>query len=466
VTSAPILSFLGATGTVTGSKFLVETADARVLVDAGLYQGVKKLRLRNREKFPVDPATIDAVVLTHAHLDHVGYLPVLVMGGFAGDIVCTKRTAQLAEIVLADSGRLQEEEAEFANTHGFSKHHPATPLYTEADAHKAASHLTPVDFDTAVEVAHGVSATLQPAGHILGSASALLELDTTPVRRMFVSGDLGRDDHPILNPPAAPPTVDALLVESTYGDRRHEPEDAALDRVADAITRAAERGGMIVIPSFAVDRTELVLLAIGRLMNAGRIPALPIYADSPMALEVLDVYRQAIASHDADVRAVIADVDALARGSVHEAHTRWESMELNGLHVPSIIISASGMATGGRVLHHLARLLPDPRNTVILAGYQAEGTRGRLLANHVPSVKMLGRYVRVAAEIVVTDAFSAHADADDLVAWLRRAPTPPAAAYVVHGEPIASATLAERLQRELQWNAVVPHDAERVLIGP
>lgn len=466
MTGAPILSFLGATGTVTGSKFLVETDDARVLVDAGLYQGVKKLRLRNREKFPVEPAAIDAIVLTHAHLDHVGYLPILVKRGFRGDIVCTKRTAQLAEIVLADSGRLQEEEAEFANTHGFSKHHPATPLYTEADARKAASRLAPVGFDTAIEVAHGVSATLQPAGHILGSASVLLELGQAPGRRMFVSGDLGRDDHPILNAPAAPPEVDALLVESTYGDRRHEPQEAALARFADAITRTAERGGMIVVPSFAVDRTELVLLAIGQLRSAGRIPDLPIYADSPMALEVLDVYRQGIAAHDDDVRAVIADVDALARGSVHEAHTRWESMELNGLHVPSIIISASGMATGGRVLHHLARLLPDPRNTVILAGYQAEGTRGRLLANHVPSVKMLGRYIPVAAEVVVTDAFSAHADAEDLIAWLRRAPTPPGAAYIVHGEPDASATLVQRIQRELQWNAVVPHDGERVLIKP
>ena len=464
MTGAPALSFLGATGTVTGSKFLVDAGDVWVLVDAGLYQGVKKLRLRNRERFPIDPATIDAVVLTHAHLDHVGYLPVLTMRGFRGQIVCTKRTAQLAEIVLEDSGRLQEEEAEYANAHGFSKHHPAAPLYTEADARKACSQFVTVDFDARREIARGIAATLQPAGHILGSAGVLLEVGAESPRRMFVSGDLGRDGHPILQGPAAPPAVDTMLVESTYGDRRHEPQAATLELLADAITRTAKRGGMIVVPAFAVDRTEIVLLTIGRLVASGRVPALPVYADSPMALEVLDVYRQAIDAGDADVRSVIVDVDTLARGSVHEAHTRWESMELNSLHVPSIIVSASGMATGGRVLHHLARLLPDPRNTVILAGYQAEGTRGRLLANHVPSLKMLGRYIPVAAEIVVADAFSAHADADELVAWLARAPAPPQTAYVVHGEPDASAALAARLRRDLQWNAVVPNDAERVCL--
>jgi metallo-beta-lactamase family protein len=461
---APILTFLGATGTVTGSKFLVETAGARVLVDAGLYQGVKRLRVRNREPFPVEPSTIDAVVVTHAHLDHVGYLPALVNAGFAGHAFCTGRTAELARIVLTDSGRLQEEEAEYANAHGFSKHHPAEPLYTEADAHRAASRCKPLPFDTTVEIAPGVQVTLQPAGHILGSAGALLELGAEPARRLYLSGDLGRDDHPVLEPPAPPPAADALVVESTYGDRRREPEGALLERLAEAITRTAARGGMVVIPAFAVDRTEVVLLALARLQRAGRIPALPIYADSPMALSVLDVYRDAIAARDGDVRSSIDGVEALARGSVHEAHTRWESMELNALRVPSIIISASGMATGGRVLHHLARILPDSRNTVVLAGYQAEGTRGRLLANRVPSVKMLGRYVRVAAEIVDADAFSAHADADDLVAWLARAPAPPATLYVVHGEPDASATLADRVRAELGWNAVVPADGERVTV--
>jgi len=465
MSASPVLSFLGATGTVTGSKFLVETDRARVLVDAGLYQGVKRLRLRNREAFPVDPATIDAVAVTHAHLDHVGYLPVLVMHGFHGPIFCTTRTAQLAEIVLADSGRLQQEDAEFANAHGFSKHHPAEPLYTEADAHRVVRQFRPVEFGTKTDVAAGIAVTLQPAGHILGSAGALLELDTVPIRRVFVSGDVGRDDHPILIEPATPPAVDALLVESTYGGREHESRDVFVQRFADAVTRTAKRGGMVVIPAFAVDRTEIVLLTLRQLVDAGRIPDLPIYADSPMALEVLQVYRQAIAAADDDIRTGIVDADALAHGTLHEARTRGESQALNGLRFPSIIISASGMASGGRVLHHLARLLPDPRNTVILAGYQAEGTRGRLLANHVPSLKMLGQYVPVRAEIVVADAFSAHADADDLVAWLSRASAPPTTAYVVHGEPDASAALASRLQRDLDWNAVVPNEGEHVRIG-
>jgi metallo-beta-lactamase family protein len=313
-------------------------------------------------------------------------------------------------------------------------------------------------------VAPGISARLQPAGHILGSAGALLELDTTPARRVFVSGDVGRDDHPILIGPAPPPAVDAFVVESTYGNRRHEAHEELIERIADAITRTAKRGGMVVIPAFAVDRTEIVLLALRELVASERIPDLPVYADSPMALEVLQVYRRAISAADDDIRTGIVDADALAAGTLHEARTRGESQALNSLHFPSIIISASGMASGGRVLHHLARLLPDPRNTVILAGYQAEGTRGRLLANHVPSLKMLGRYVPVRAEIVVADAFSAHADADDLIAWLGRAPAPPTTAYVVHGEPDASAMFAARLRRDLEWNAVVPGDGERVRI--
>ncbi|HEY5011172.1 MAG TPA: MBL fold metallo-hydrolase, partial [Acidimicrobiia bacterium] len=283
----PLLSFLGATGTVTGSRFLIETAHARVLVDAGLFQGLKDLRLRNRETFPVDPASIDAVVVTHAHLDHLGYAPALVANGFRGPIYLTTRTAQLGEIVLDDSARLQEEEADYANRHGFSKHHPALPLYTQADAAETIEQFRPVPFDSPIEVAPGVHAQFQRAGHILGSAGVLLEADGAAVRRVFVSGDVGRPGHPVLRPPVAPPAVDALLVESTYGDRRHEDPDIALDRLAQTITRTAERGGMIVIPAFAVDRTEIILLALNELVRSSRIPALPIYADSPMALAVL-----------------------------------------------------------------------------------------------------------------------------------------------------------------------------------
>lgn len=460
----PLLTFLGATGTVTGSRFLLETAHARVLIDVGLFQGLKDLRLRNRARFQVDPASIDAVVVTHAHLDHIGYAPALVAAGFRGPIYLTARTAQLGEIVLDDSARLQEEETDYANRHGFSKHHPALPLYTQADAREAIERFRPVSFDDSVEVAPGVHAQFQRAGHILGSAGVLLEADGPPARRVFVSGDVGRPGHPVLRPPVAPPAVDALLVESTYGDRRHEGPDAALDRLADVITRTAERGGMVVIPAFAVDRTEIILLALKDLVQSSRIPALPVYADSPMALEVLAVYRAAIAAGDDDVQLDRSARDPFDPGMLHEARTRDESIALNRLHVPSIIISASGMATGGRVVHHLARLLPDTRNSVVLAGFQAEGTRGRLLANQVRSVKMLGHYIPVRAEIVVVDAFSAHADADDLVAWLGEAPSPPDTTYVVHGEPDASVAMSARITKTLGWNAVVPQHSERVLV--
>jgi metallo-beta-lactamase family protein len=464
--AAPVLSFLGGTGTVTGSKFLLDTGSARVLLEAGLFQGIKQLRLRNRAPFPVDPATIDAVVITHAHLDHIGYLPALTAHGFRGEVHLTRRSAQLGEIVLEDSARLQVEEAEYANLRGFSKHHPAQPLYDEADAQAAISRFRPVPFDSPVDVAPGVRVTLRPAGHILGSASALVELDTERGYRLLVSGDVGRGDHPVLAPPAPPPAVDSLLVESTYGDEHHENAAAAIDDLARAITRTAERGGMVVIPAFAVDRTEILLLALRELVETGRIPRLPVYADSPMALEVLRVYRAAIAARDPDVRLAGDDGDAFDPGTLHEARTREESVALNHLRVPSIIISSSGMATGGRVLHHLARLLPNARNTVVLVGYQAEGTRGRSLANGAPHVKLLGRYVPVRAEIVVADAFSAHADAAGLLAWLGDAPAPPGVTYVVHGEPRASDALAGRLRRELGWDAVVPRDGERVLIGP
>ena len=283
----PLLSFLGATGTVTGSRFLLETAHAACSSTSGMFQGLKHLRLRNRETFPVDPASIDAVVVTHAHLDHIGYAPALVANGFRGAIHLTTRTAQLGEIVLNDSARLQEEESDYANRHGFSKHHPALPLYTEADARRAVEQFRPAPFDVPVEVAPGVHAQFQRAGHILGSAGVLLEADGTSTRRVFVSGDVGRPDHPVLRAPVAPPAVDALLVESTYGNRRHEDPDAALERFAQAITRTAERGGMVVIPAFAVDRTEIILLALKQLVQSSRIPAIPVYADSPMALEVL-----------------------------------------------------------------------------------------------------------------------------------------------------------------------------------
>jgi len=386
---APVLTFLGGAGTVTGSKFLVDTAAARLLLDCGLFQGAKQLRLRNWAPFPVDASSVDAVVLTHAHLDHTGYLPALVRAGFRGRVYATPYTAALTRIVLEDSARLQEEEADFANRAGYSKHRPALPLYTTDDARRAISRLDTVAFGTTVELGDGVSASLQPAGHILGSASILLTVGDG--ERLFVSGDVGRPDHPLLRPPRPFPDADTALVESTYGNRVHEPGPQALERLGDIITRTARRGGVVVIPAFAVDRTEVILHTVQRLAAEGRIPELPIHVDSPMALAVLRVYREAIASGDAELRAGLADEDPFATRELHEHRSTDEYKAINRIMYPSIIISSSGMASGGRVLHHLAQRLPDERNAVVLVGFQAEGTRGRTLADGARAVKLFGR---------------------------------------------------------------------------
>ncbi len=459
--TAPLLRFLGGAGTVTGSKFLVDSHPSRVLVDCGLFQGLKRLRLQNWARFPVDPSSIDAVVITHAHIDHIGYVPALVAQGFDGPVICSHDTAALAGVVLPDAAHLQEEEAAYANRKGFSKHHPALPLYTSADAERALGMLRPVEFDDPIDVAPHVTARLQPAGHILGSAGVGLTVDGVRRRRLFFSGDVGRPVHPLLVPPTPPPESDVILVESTYGDRAHLDETHALDLLARVVTKTAGRGGMVIIPAFAVDRTEVILMALRQLADAGRIPRLPVYADSPMALEVLRLYRRALDRGAADVRPQHLEADPFDPGDLHEAHTREESMALNDVHYPSIIISASGMATGGRVLHHLARRLPEARNSVVLVGFQAEGTRGRLLADGARSLKMLGRYVPVRAEVVSIDGFSVHADADELIGWLGQTERPEVA-YVVHGEPTASATLARRLGDELGWSAVVPNQGELV----
>lgn len=460
---SPLLHFLGAAGTVTGSRFLVEADRRRVLVDCGLFQGAKDLRRRNWSRFPVEPASIDAVVLTHAHLDHVGYLPALARDGFAGPVVCTPYTAELADIVLGDSARLQEEEAAYANRAGYSKHRPALPLYTRGDAELALSLFQPVDLGVDVAVAQGITAHLRAAGHILGAATVELTLHESG-RRLLLTGDLGRANHPLLRPPDDPPAgVDVVVTESTYGNRDHDDEGEALDAMAELISRTAERGGTVVIPAFAVDRTEVVLLALARLRAAGRIPELPVYADSPMALRVLEVYRAAIDERAPELRPMEGDPFA-AVGTVREVHTSDESRKLHDLPYPAIIVSASGMATGGRVLHHLARRLPDHRNAVILPGFQAAGTRGRQLADGARAVKMLGSYVPVRAEVLQLNAFSVHADADELVGWLGRMRVPPDVAFVVHGEEDAAEALRARLDDELTWTAVVPRAGERVRI--
>jgi metallo-beta-lactamase family protein len=462
VTAAPVLTFLGAAGTVTGSRFLVDTPEARVLVDCGMFQGLKQLRLRNWERFPVDPASIDALVITHAHVDHVGFLPVVVRDGFQGPVHATPSTCDLAGIVLPDSGRLHEEEAAYANRKGYSKHRPALPLFTEADAEVSLRSLRPVDFDAETTIAPGVHLTLRPAGHILGSATVALRLDAAGGRHVLFSGDLGRPHHPLLEPPAPVGTAQVVVMESTYGNRDHDDE-GIIDRFAEAIRRTVGRGGTVLIPAFAVDRTEVVLYHLHRLMAAGAIPDLTVYVDSPMALAALRVYRRAVEEGAPDVRPHIVGWEELLDGAhIVEVHSPDESKALADIHVPSVIVSASGMATGGRVIHHLHRLLPDPRNTVVLAGFQAPGTRGRTLADGATQVKMLGHHVPVRAEVVDLPAFSVHADRTELCDWLATAEQPPSTVYLVHGEPAAAEALDQLITAELGVDAVVAGDGERV----
>jgi metallo-beta-lactamase family protein len=457
----PTLSFLGAAGTVTGSRFLVASPGGRVLVDCGLYQGDRELRRRNWAPFGVRVDDIDAVVLSHAHLDHCGWLPRLVRQGFSGPVLCSPWTARIAPIVLADAAHLQEEEAAHAARTGSSRHDPPLPLFDTADARKAVALLRPVPYGTLHAVAPDLAVRLRPAGHILGSSTVEV---ATGDRVVALSGDLGRADHPLLAPPDPPPAADALVLESTYGDRRHPPR--TLHRLATAAGDTLRRGGIVLIPAFAVDRTEVLLIALRELIHSGAIPRVPVHVDSPMALAALDVYRDAVRSGAPEIRAQIraAAGDPFDTGTLHLAHTPDESMRLDRLNGPAIVISASGMATGGRVLHHLIHLAPQPRNLILLPGYQVPGTRGRALADGATAVKVFGRYVPVRARVVAIDDLSAHADADGLLGWVRRAPRVPATCYLVHGEPAASAALAGRIETELGCCAVLPRHGERVLI--
>ncbi len=456
----PSLSFLGAAESVTGSKFLVETPKSRVLVDCGLYQGLPDLRRRNWLPFPVDPTSIDEVLITHAHLDHTGYLPRLVREGFRGRIRCTAETAALTEIILRDSAHLLEEDASYANSAGFSKHQPALPLYTTGDVEKTLPLLSPVPLGSRVDLHGGVVATFHGAGHILGSA--MIHLDADGHRALF-SGDLGRPHHPLLQPRSEPPPSDTIVVESTYGDRVHPPPDPS--RLADAVTRTVERGGVVLIPAFAVDRTELVLMELRRLMSSGEIPRVPVLVDSPMALASLDVYRRAVTENNMQFRpGLAAEGDIFDPGTLRAMASPQESQLLNAPGHPCIIISASGMCSGGRVVHHLKHQLPDRRNTVVLTGYQAEGTRGRRLLDGAREVKIHGRYVPVRAEVVDVQDFSVHSDADETLSWLAGADPAPRTVYVTHGEPGAAHGFARRITDELGWCAVVPTLGERVLL--
>lgn len=447
------LTFLGAAGTVTGSKFLVEHDDHRLLVDCGLFQGFKTLRLRNWAAFPVDPRRIDAAVLTHAHLDHTGYLPLLVKHGFTGPAFCSEATADFSKILLPDSGYLQEKDAEYANRHGFSKHKPALPLYTERDAYRALDRLQPVAFEQTQGLPGGATARLRRAGHILGAAT--VQLDWAGTRIVF-SGDLGRYGDPTMVDPVPVEQADYLLVESTYGNRRHDRRDPeeALDEI---ISETVGRGGTVVIPAFAVGRAQTLLLHLHRLKSRGRLANVPVFLDSPMAIDASDVYCRHIEDHRLTARE--------CRDACHVAQyvrNAEESKALTANPMPKVIVSAAGMATGGRVLHHLKTYVSDARSTILFAGFQAGGTRGAAMVGGADRIKIHGAYLPVRAEVKNLEMLSAHADADEIMTWLKGFRKPPRATFIVHGEPAASDALRLRIEEELSWSCVVPEQGQQV----
>ncbi len=443
------VTFLGGAGTVTGSKFLVRHAGKGLLVDCGLFQGYKQLRLRNWAALPgLEEGGIDAVALTHAHLDHSGYLPLLVRQGYHGPVWCTPGTRDLCRILLPDSGHIQEEDAQFANRKGFSKHHPALPLYTEQDARKCLKQLRSVAPLHLFEPLPGWQARFHGAGHILGASSLYLEVGG---RRLLFSGDLGRCDDLLMFPPEAPPGADAVFVESTYGNREH-PSENLIDELAEPLQRAAARSGTVVAPVFAVGRAQALLHAIAVLKQQGRIPqALPVFLDSPMAIESTELFAQHLGQH----RLSAAECSAMARAATM-TRSADQSKAIARQHGPKVILSASGMATGGRVLHHLQLYLGDHRNLVLLTGFQAAGTRGATLANGGTSLRIHGQDWPVRAEVLQLHSSSAHADAPQLLNWLRAIPGQPQRAFVIHGEPEAADTLRRRIETELRWSALVP----------
>lgn len=459
------LEFLGAAGTVTGSKLLLTVDGRRVLVDCGLYQGLKELRRRNWEPLPIEPGTIGHVLLTHAHLDHSGYLPRLYRDGFRGAVHATHGTADLLKILLPDSGRLQEEEAEYHNRRGTSRHTPAQPLYTEDDGARAARAIEGVGYGEPVTLTDGLSASFVRAGHILGSAMVRVDLSLAAGRRRLVcSGDIGRYGAPILPDPSPIGDADYLVVESTYGDRLHDPTPV-LEQLEGVMRAAIARGGAIVAPAFAVGRTQELMYHLAALRRAGRLPGLPCYLDSPMAIDATEIYRAHPEDFDADMRALLADGRSpLTWGEFRIVRTATESKALNAEPGPVLIVSASGMATGGRVLHHLRQRLPDARSTVLLVGYQAIGTRGRALEDGARRVRIFGADVPVRAHVETVPRLSAHADAHELLRWLRTASRPPRRLFVVHGEPEPSAALARRVRRELGWEVSVAAYRDRVTL--
>ncbi|TCS60148.1 MBL fold metallo-hydrolase RNA specificity domain-containing protein [Varunaivibrio sulfuroxidans] len=454
------ITFLGGAGTVTGSKTLLALDGQSVLVDCGLFQGLKELRLKNWAPLPISPKDVDAVVLTHAHIDHSGYLPLFVKNGFKGPIVSTQGTAELCKILLPDSAMLQEKDAEFANRHAFSKHHPALPLYTRRDAEKALRLFHPIAYDTLYDLNGRLKVRFLSAGHILGAAMAKIswkKLDGTP-RSLICSGDLGRPNDLVMTPPQPLPECDYLIVESTYGNRLHDNQDME-KTVADIITRTAKRGGTVLIPAFAVGRAQLILTLVHRLKKRGSIPDIPVFLDSPMAISASEIFRHHPTLHRLSATEA-EDICSQAR----YARTPEQSIALDHDRMAKIVISASGMATGGRVLHHLKHMAPDRRNTLLFTGFQAPGTRGDTITQGATSVKIHGRQIPIQAEVHNLQMLSAHADQEEIMDWLKTSPAAPKMTYVNHGNPEASETLRARIQKDLGWACAVGESGRSVTL--
>jgi len=461
----PTLQFLGATGTVTGSKYLLESEGERLLIDCGLFQGAKEWRERNWEPLPVPPSSVRWVVLTHAHLDHVGYIPRLVKDGFRGQVLASPATVDLARIVLPDSGHLQEEDAEYANFKGFSKHKPALPLYTYDEAVKSLESFRAVGDSGSQELSSHFSIRFFFAGHILGARMVEVTVrENGRTTKVLFSGDLGRFPQLIIPEPVVPDPVDYMLLESTYGDRLH-PDDDVRQHLSQIVEQTTRRGGTLIIPSFAVGRTQELLYLLREMIERETIPSLPIHVDSPMAIDVTDLYRRHHEDHDVETAQLESrGVKPFSPPDVHFDRTVEQSKALNQARYPMIIISASGMATGGRVLHHLERCLPDHRNTVLFVGFQAAGTRGRAIQSGAESVKMHGRQVWIRARVERLDNLSAHADYAEILRWLGRFPQPPGKTFLVHGEPQAAAALEEKIGRQLNWDTHIPSYLEKIAL--
>ncbi|HBY17545.1 MAG: Beta-lactamase domain protein [Marinimicrobia bacterium 46_47] len=450
--------FLGATGTVTGSKYVFENQGKRIMIDCGLFQGLKELRQRNWAPLPLDIHTLDAIVLTHAHIDHTGYLPRLVKQGYSGPVYANAATADLLKIMLMDSAHLQEEDARFLNKIGATKHTPALPLYNKEDAEKAIALLEPVSYGFEFEVIPGVKAKLKDAGHILGSSFVNLywETDEGDKRKIVFSGDLGRANRPILKDPATIYNTDYLLVESTYGNRLHK-ENHPEKKLEEMINETIRKKGSVIIPSFAVGRTQELLYILRDLEEQKRIPQVPVFVDSPMAINATEITSRHIENQDLGARLLhIKGVEAFRTQNTHFTQTREESQKINDFTNPCIIISASGMLTGGRILHHLKYRLPDPKHTVLFIGYQAEGTRGRAMLEGKKKIKIHGEHIPVKARVEQISGFSAHADYEEILAWLAGLTHPPKSVFIVHGEPEASRSLAEKIKETFHWTVHIP----------